>query len=85
MSWNHRVMKTKDGPDDFYEIHEVYYDKAGKPTAYTTHGVGPAGATLEELSRELELFKAALAKPVLSAADFDACEAQARQNGNDSE
>ena len=27
MSWNYRVIKTKDGEDDFYQIHEVYYSE----------------------------------------------------------
>ena len=35
MGWNHRVMKHKDGEDDFFTIHEVYYNKKGKVDGYT--------------------------------------------------
>ncbi len=31
MKWNHRVLAHKDGDEMFFQIHEVYYDKKGKP------------------------------------------------------
>ena len=39
MSWNHRVLAHKDGDEMYLQIHEVYYDKDGKPNGYTANGV----------------------------------------------
>ena len=71
MSWNHRVMKRsythKDGTIEYtYAIHEVYYDKEGNVDSYTEDSVAPQGETLEELEKEIELFKKAILKPVLN-------------------
>jgi hypothetical protein len=73
--WNHRVVKKThtlfDGSkEDTYGIHEVYYDKDGKPTSLTVNPVEPHGSTLDELRQDLEWMTAALAKPVLDFDDF---------------
>ena len=39
MSWNYRVIKK----EDYLEIHEVYYDKKGKPNGYTENAVTVGG------------------------------------------
>ena len=65
MSWNHRVMKSKDGDDYFYQIHEVYYDKEGKVDGYTARGTSPCGNSLQELKEDLELMLNCLNKEVL--------------------
>ena len=65
MSWNHRVMKMKDGEDDFYQIHEVFYDKEGNVESYTKNGVTVGGNNIEEVKWVLQEMLAALEKPVL--------------------
>jgi len=65
MSWNHRVMKMKDGEDDFYQIHEVFYDKEGNVESYTKNGVTVGGNNIEEVKWVLREMLAALDKPVL--------------------
>ena len=65
MSWNHRLMKMKDGEDDFYQIHEVYYDKEGNVESYTKNGVTVGGNDIEEVKWVLLEMLAALDKPVL--------------------
>ena len=65
MSWNHRLMKMKDGEDDFYQIHEVYYDKEGNVESYTKNGVTVGGNDIEEVKWVLLKMLAALDKPVL--------------------
>ncbi len=49
MSWNYRVIKTKDGEDDFYQIHEVYYSEDGKINGYTSKGATVGGSNIAEV------------------------------------
>lgn len=69
MTWNHRVIKTKDGEDDFYYIAEVYYDE-DKPRGYTEKPVGACGNSIDELKKDLERMLRCLDKPVLTENDF---------------
>ena len=66
MSWNHRLMKMKDGEDDFYQIHEVFYDIEGNVESYTKNGVTVGGNNIEEVKWVLLEMLAALDKPVLN-------------------
>ena len=65
MSWNHRLMKMKDGEDDFYQFHEVYYDKEGNVESYTKNGITVGGKDIGEVKWVLLEMLAALDKPVL--------------------
>ena len=49
MGWNHRVMKSKDGEDDYYQIHEVYYNNKGEPGSWTKNGVTVGAESVEGL------------------------------------
>ena len=68
MSWNHRVMKHEkaDGDDDWYQIHEVYYDSKREPGSWTKEGIAPGGNTLEELRDELIKMLEATEKEILN-------------------
>ena len=61
MSWNYRIIKSKQG----FQVHEVYYDSKGKPDAWTKEEVSPHGETLCKLSDDFEHYKEAFNKPVL--------------------
>ena len=70
--WNHRVIRHRHvsgwGVPYFYVVHEVHYEIDGdseEVVAWSEEGRAPLGDTLAELQDVLELFKAALAKPVL--------------------
>jgi len=63
--WNHRVMKRKDGDDDWYQIHEVYYDSKREPDSWTADGISPGGNTLEDLRDELIRMLEATEKEIL--------------------
>lgn len=67
MTWNHRVVRKVDAGEEYFGIHEVYYEN-GDPVSVTVDSVSPFGETLEELTGEIDMFKAALSLPVL---DFD--------------
>jgi hypothetical protein len=66
MGWNHRVMKHKDGEDDFFQIHEVYYTEDGEVDGYTLNGAAAGGNTLDELRSELQRMLDSLDKEVLT-------------------
>jgi len=61
--WNYRVVKQH--PRSYYEIHEVYYDDAGKPNGLTVRGIGPGGDNREEFKSSADMYAEALYKPVL--------------------
>ena len=70
--WNHRVIRHRHVPgwDEpyFYVVHEVHYEIDGDSeeiVGWSVEGLAPQGDTLEDLRDELELYLAALAKPVL--------------------
>lgn len=61
MTWNDRVM-VRDGR---YAIHAVYYADDGSISNWSAEPMSLNGASLEELSEELERFRRALSVPVL--------------------
>ena len=86
MSWNHRVLRTKDEGGEWFAIHEVYYnDEDGSVKAWTSQPVSPSGETLDVLKKELEMFTRALDKPVLDVAEIEAAsKARARKEKQES-
>ncbi len=67
MTWNYRVIRRE---DEIYAIHEVHYNKDGKPSGVTVEPSWPQGETLEELQRDFEHYQEALQKEVLNYEDF---------------
>jgi hypothetical protein len=73
MTWNYRVVRFEDGEDSFFQIHEVYYSGDGKITMWSEKAVGVSWCESEGPNggkNELELFTAALERPVLNAKDL---------------
>ena len=64
MSWDYRVMKQKDGDDDWYQIHEVHY-KDNKVHGYSKYATIIAGQNIEELKWNLEKMLESLDKEIL--------------------
>lgn len=70
MGWNHRVIVTEEsviGGDNQLEfaLHEVYYDKQGKPNGLTKNPSRISGESLEALEWYIDKMKLALEKPIL--------------------
>jgi hypothetical protein len=63
--WNHRVIKTKDGVDDWYAIHEVFYDKGGNVDGITKEPISVGGNTIEELKWTLTKMLESLDKDII--------------------
>ena len=70
MSWNHRLLAHKDGDEMYFQIHEVYYDKEGKPDGYTANGVSVGAESLDGINWVLDKMKECLEKPILSVENF---------------
>lgn len=74
MTWNYRIIKKTntgyDNLDEYYGIHECYYDSDGVPEMVTVDPVGPAGDTYEELVHDFANMIAAFGKPVLDYEDI---------------
>ena len=66
MSWNYRILKSKDGKDDWYQIHEVYYDKDNNVNGWTENGATVNGNTIDEIRSSLELMLKSLDKEILN-------------------
>ena len=71
MSWNYRIIESKEDGEIIRQIHEVFYDDDGNPEM---HGINPAiiiwnedeegGAILEMMNKAFDL-------PVLTEEDFE--------------
>ena len=71
MYWNYRVLKTQSVEGTTLAIHEVYYDSNDQPQFYSEDPAPCMGDdTLEALGAEIERFRGALLKPVLTPEDF---------------
>jgi hypothetical protein len=70
MSWNHRILAHKYGDEMYFQIHEVYYDKDGKPDGYTANGVSVGAESLDGIKWVLNKMKECVNKPILLADDF---------------
>jgi len=66
MTWNYRVLKSKDGEDDWYQIHEVYYDENDNVKSWTVNGATVCGNTLVEVRSLLELMLKSLDNEILN-------------------
>ena len=79
MSWNYRIMKRKvefdtGDAEDFFAVHEVYYNKDGEIYGWTEKPVGVCGESLEEIKEALEYYKEAFHKEVLDWDELEASE-----------
>jgi hypothetical protein len=65
MRWGYRLVKTKDGDDDFYQIHEVYYNEKGKVDGWTVKGATVGGHSKAEVRWVLEQMLEAINKETI--------------------
>lgn len=63
--WNYRVIKSKDGEDDYYQVHSIYYNDNSEISAKSLHAAKAGGNTLEELRSDLQRMLEALDKPII--------------------
>lgn len=70
MAWNYRVVRVGSGDEAQYGLHEVYYDEEGRPEKRTVEPADVVAESLEDLHWMLDRMHEALAKAVLTGADF---------------
>lgn len=57
--WNYRLIISSDGPDNYYAVHEVYYNSKGKGTAWSENPVYAGGSSPSEVYSDLCLMQKA--------------------------
>ena len=67
MNWDYRVFCEENGD---YVIREVFYAEDGSILGCTENEVSPTGRSLQELTEDMQLFRAALTQPVLRLSDL---------------
>lgn len=90
MGWNFRVVITeykslKGEVELSFAIHEVYYDKIGRPNGVSTEPSYPRGETLEELESSLKLYRLALRQEPLCYNDLEGISSEQRENTDGTE
>lgn len=65
MTWDYRVVRITTEFDTVYQIHEVYYNKKGKPTMLTENGIALRSESAIGLALSLPSYLKALTLPVL--------------------
>lgn len=73
MTWNYRIIhstkKYTDGQiEDFYEVHEVYYNETGI-YAWSKESVSPGGGDVDDLWDDIGEFIHAFHRPILQEKD----------------
>ena len=74
MSWNYRVIKVREkiGRNSYthYAVHEVFYDKKGKPIARSETPDELVAGTFKDLTVDYLMRAEAFCKPVIDDKDF---------------
>lgn len=71
MTWNYRVLKHVAGKEEWYQIHDVYYNTDdGSIASCSVDAPAPFGETVEELKEELKLMKEAFNAPTIPYEDI---------------
>jgi hypothetical protein len=68
--WNYRLIHIygkdfRNNSYEYWEVHEVYYDKEDRPASMTERFTAPGGETVGELLASWRAYQTALAKPAL--------------------
>lgn len=66
MTWNYRVIRSKD-PDGeyYYAIHEVYYNNNQEPDSWSRDAIRMFEYSMSELEEEFGRLRKAMSKTVL--------------------
>jgi len=69
MSWNYRILAHEYNKEIYFEIHEVYYNKDGKPDGYTAEAISVGGEDMRSITWILNKMKGCREKPILWSGD----------------
>lgn len=65
--WDYRILAHKRNGEVYLLIHEVYYDKEGKPSGYTENPISVGSETVKGITRKLNKILECRTKPILWA------------------
>lgn len=69
--WDYRVVRKKeDNGSMTFGIHEVFYDKHGKPQFCSNRSMEPTGESIRDLRASVVQMMKAFNKPILRYEDF---------------
>jgi len=71
MSWNYRLIRKEHEGEEYFAIHEVYYNEEGVPHSVTQDPVPVLGDTTEEVTHTLIHMLKALTEPTLDYKIFE--------------
>ena len=70
MTWNYRCIVDEHKGEEYFQIHEVYYDSDGIPNAMTKEGVTVFSEEgLKGMKEVFKMMKEALKKPIIWGSD----------------
>jgi len=70
VTWDYRVIKTNNGGETWFGVHEVHYDEDGALWAYTEEPIAIESESEEGLPKVFEQMLQALERPVLMPEAF---------------
>ena len=68
MIWNYRVVRKASDNEEYFGIHEVFYNEKKEPYMVTMEPIAAYGESVEDLLEHYEMMKEAFRAPVL---DYD--------------
>jgi len=68
MSWNHRLLMFEEEVNNYFQMHEVYYEN-DIPNGHTQNPTGVHGDSVDDIKWQLEMMTKALDKPILWGGD----------------
>jgi hypothetical protein len=71
MTWNYRVIERNTNGEIYQQVHEVYYDKKGKPDSWTVNPCAPFGNDIYDLTKNIENMLEACKKSTLIEVEID--------------
>lgn len=71
MSWNYRVFKHVYKDEEYFQVHEVFYDDQGNIQGWSAEEVAALGSNPTELRSDLGMMLQALDRPILDAKELE--------------
>lgn len=69
-TWNYRVLYSKEHDEEYFAIHEVYYNDNKEADGYVDTPAVVMSDEAEGMVEVLKMFSAALEKPIIDKANF---------------
>lgn len=68
--WNYRVLYSKEHDEEYFAIHEVYYNDKREPDGYVETPAVVMSDDVKGMTEVLKMFSETLEKPTIDKANF---------------